>query len=111
MENFMKILFATLFIAAMGSAQMAQAASGCDLIDASAPVAKFFYTTYPTTATTYISMDCRLEALNVKEDALKYRMTGEASELLRGVVQRQHQLAPELSENQIIEKFINVHLK
>jgi hypothetical protein len=103
-----KLIISALIL--IGSMQSAQA-SQCDFVGFYGYALILTITFAPTGTTILVDSNCRQEALVLKEDALKFRLTGEASTYLQESVKAGRQANPELSEDQVVDKFIKVNVK
>jgi F420-0:gamma-glutamyl ligase-like protein len=70
-------------------------------------------TSAPTGTTLVLTSECsfRDAVLNLKDTAVEYRMTGEVSPILLEGLREGHAASPELSDEEIINKFIHVNVQ
>ncbi|MBO9665648.1 MAG: hypothetical protein J7501_02405 [Bdellovibrio sp.] len=66
----------------------------------------------PTGMTILVSGgNCRDEILNLREDAFKYKMTGEMSEVLKANIESGKKAKPDLTEEQLVNKFMSMQVE
>ena len=111
----MKKMILALFVFSNLLAYSAQASCGCSgggsEICEVAPYIMMLSITSAPTGTLMLTSDgiaCRDEFLGVREEAVRYKVTGEASPLLQSMVTSIKKVETHLTSEQIISKIISV---
>lgn len=113
----MKIQKMLLGLAMVMSATPSAHASYCDTAGVAEAVLGWFalvtITSAPTGTTVLVSSQCgyRDAFLNLKDAAIEYRMTGEMNPILLEGLREGQEASPELTEEQILNKFIHMNVQ
>ncbi|MBO9666071.1 MAG: hypothetical protein J7501_04600 [Bdellovibrio sp.] len=102
-----KLVLATL----IASLPLKPAFAACGWRGITATVMVLTITSAPTGLTMLYLGYCRDEVLNLQEAAIQYKMTGEMSELLKASIVEAKQINDQLTEDQIVDKFINFQVE